>query len=111
MLNIFLFIVCGTNLFLPRIEAKKMYIADIGVDTAGVSVGEKLAVLSCQGLMNRNTGTDPEEVVVYTIRESWDKLWLETALEYDPEWEMVTLSIDEYLSDVCEKESCQCSIY
>ena len=88
-----------------------MYIVDIGVDTAGVSVGEKLAVLSCQGLMNRNTDTDPEEVVVYTIRESWDKLWLETALEYDPEWEMVTLSIDEYLFDVCEKEKFPKIIY
>ena len=88
-----------------------MYIIDIGHETAGVSVGEQLAVLSCQGFMNRNNGTDPEEVTVYTIKESWDKLQLETTLEYDPEWELLTLSSDEYLSDVCEKENFPKIIY
>ena len=73
---------------------------DIGHEAPDVSLGEKIAALSCQGLMNRKE----EGNAVYTIRESWDQLWLETALELGPEWEVEKLSIAEYLSDVCEME-------
>lgn len=100
-----LLLFCLTNLLFKSTEAKTLYVIDIGVDTADVSLGEKLAVLACQGLMNRDDGTGEEEVAVYTIRESWDKLWLETAIEYDPELELFPLTIAEYLSDVCEKQN------
>ena len=32
-----------------------MYVIDIGYQTPDVTMGEQLAVLSCQGLMNRET--------------------------------------------------------
>ena len=105
MANIFLFVFCGPNLFFSITEAKKLYAIDIGYETSGDLNAEKFAVLSCQGLMNRNIGTEPEEIAVYTIKESWDQLWLETAVDYDSEWELLPLTIDEYLSDVCEKEN------
>ena len=89
-----------TSLFL-RAEAKTLYVVDI----EGGSMVERLAALSCQGLMNRNNGNDPEETAVYTIKNSWDQLWLNTAMEEDPEWELLNLTFDEYLSDVCEKEN------
>ena len=45
-----------------------------------------------------------EETVVYTMRESWDQVWLDTVLEKDPEWIMVNMDIDTFLSDLCEQE-------
>ena len=32
-----------------------MYLVDIGYQTPDVTIGEQLAVLSCQGLMNRES--------------------------------------------------------
>ena len=34
-----------------------MYLVDIGYQTPDVTIGEQLAVLSCQGLMNRENGS------------------------------------------------------
>jgi len=99
-----LFIICGTASFFLGGEAKKLYVIDIGYETPDVSLPAKIAVLSCQGLMNRKTGTAKDEAAVYTLKGNSDQLWLETALEQDPEWEVVPLTIDEYLSDICEKE-------
>ena len=45
-----------------------------------------------------------EETVVYTMRESWDQVWLDTVLEKDPDWIMVNMDIDTLLSDLCEQE-------
>lgn len=89
-------------------QTKKMYVVDIGYEQPDVTLVEKLAVLSCQGLMNRNTaryGDLEEEIAVYTIKESWDQLWLDTALEQDPGWSLQQLTINEFISDVCEKEN------
>ena len=36
---------------------KTMYLVDIGYQTPDVTIGEQLAVLSCQGLMNRENGS------------------------------------------------------
>ena len=43
--------------------------------------------------------------MVYTIRESWDQLWLDTVLEKEPDWTLVDVGIDAFLSDVCEQEN------
>ena len=42
--------------------------------------------------------------MVYTMRESWDQVWLDTVLEKDPDWTMVNMDIDAFLSDLCEQE-------
>jgi len=107
MLNPLQTILCVAALVFTELEAKKLFVVDI---SAG-SVGEKTAVLACQGLMNRNTDTQPEEVAVYTIKDSWDELWLGTALDFDPEWDLQNLTIAEYLGDVCEKEQFAKIIY
>ena len=53
--------------------------------------------------MNRKDGENDD--AVYSIKEGWDQNWLETALEFDPDWEVLSLSINEFLVDVCEKEN------
>ena len=53
--------------------------------------------------MNRKNGENDD--AVYTIKEGWDQNWLDTTLEYNPEWDFSILSIDEFLLDVCEKEN------
>jgi len=91
--------VLGFVVFIGQVnvtKAKVLYVVDIGYETPDVTLGQKLAVLACQGLINRGDGT------VFTIKESWDKLWLETALEADTELEPQTLSIDGFLVEVCE---------
>merc|ERR1719167_321439 len=65
-------------------------------------------VLSCQGLMNRNTSHQEEawtETAVYTIKESWDQEWLDTSVEYDTSWTTFDLSIEAFLSDICAKQN------
>ena len=39
-----------------------MYLVDIGYQTPDVTIGEQLAVLSCQGLMNRESAKIIHEV-------------------------------------------------
>jgi len=97
------FIFCGIFLLFLRTEAKKLYVIDIGY-SAEASLGEKIAVMSCQGLMNRKQGAE-EEIAVYTLKDHWDPLWLDDTLEQDPEWDLLPLSINEFLTDVCEKEN------
>ena len=41
-------------------QAKTLYVIDIGYEVE-VSLGEKIAVLSCQGLMNRNNNEEYED--------------------------------------------------
>ena len=98
------FLLCVIGL-LSNVQSKTLYVIDIGYQQSGVTLGEKFAVLSCQGLMNRVDHKRQEEVAVYTIKESWDQLWLDTALTYDPDWNVTTVSIEEYVSDICEKEN------
>merc|ERR1719309_1308810 len=74
-------------------RAKTLYVIDIGHEMPDVSLGLKLAVLSCQGLMNRDEEGD---VAVYTVKEGWDQEWLDTELEQDPGWDIVIhLTIQE----------------
>ena len=37
-------------------QAKDLFVIDIGYQTSDVSLAQQIAVLSCQGLMNRNEG-------------------------------------------------------
>ena len=92
-------VVVGFAVFIGQVNVTKanvLYVVDIGYETPDVTLGQKLAVLACQGLINRGNGS------VFTIKESWDKLWLDTALEADTELEPQTLSIDGFLIEVCE---------
>merc|ERR1719244_45967 len=50
--------------------------------------------------MNRN-----EELAVYTMRDNWDQLWLQVALEKDPELDLIPLGNDEFLLSICEKQN------
>jgi hypothetical protein len=93
-------------LLLGTAAARRMYVTDIGHQDASVTLGDRLAVLACQGLMNRNNGsTGEEETAVFTIKESWDLLWLETAQEQDPGWELLTIPSSEFLSEVCAQQN------
>ena len=88
------------------VHTKTLYVIDIGHETEGVMLGEKLAVLGCQGLMNREAGSEEEEeVAVYTIKSGWDQQWLETTIEQDEAWNMISLDITEFLADICEKKN------
>ena len=51
--------------------------------------------------------TDDENMAVYTIKEGWDQNWLDTYLDQnsDEDWELLPLSIDEYLLDVCSAQN------
>ena len=63
-----------------------------------MTLAQKIAVLSCQGLINRGEeGGD----VVFTLKEGWDTQWFETALEYDPSLEPESLSSQVFLETVC----------
>ena len=64
---------------------------DIGYQTPDVTLGQKIAVLSCQGLMNRKN--EENDNAVYTIKEGWDQQWLDTAIDYDPDWEVVSVRL------------------
>ena len=39
--------------------------------------------------MNRKNGENDN--AVYTIKENWDQQWLDTAIDYDPDWEVVSV--------------------
>merc|ERR1719430_1134519 len=58
--------------------------------------------------MNRNTN---EETAVYSMKESWDQLWLDTALQQDPGWELLPLTSSEFLADICARENFAKLIY
>ena len=99
--------VCGAALLLlwPA-TAKQMYVIDIGHQDSGVSLGDRLAVLACQGLMNRKQETPGEDdSAVYTIKDSWDLKWLDTALEQDPDWEVLSLPSAQFLAEVCAEKN------
>jgi len=96
------FIMCGAGLLFGPVAARIMYVIDIGYQDSGVSMADRLAVLACQGLMNRNTD---EETAVYSMKESWDQLWLDTALQQDADWELLPLTSSEFLADICAREN------
>ena len=68
------------------------------VDISQVSLAERIAILSCQGLLNRNSLDS-----TYTIKDGWDDAWLELGLGMVP-GKMVNLTTEEYLMTVCEQE-------
>ena len=68
------------------------------VDISQVSLAERIAILSCQGLLNRNSLDS-----TYTIKDGWDDVWLELGLGMVP-GKMVNLTTEEYLMTVCEQE-------
>ena len=39
-------------------QAKDLFVIDIGYQTSDVTLAQQIAVLSCQGLMNRNEGIE-----------------------------------------------------
>ena len=98
---------------LDRISGRKLYIVDIGHEASDVTLGEKLAVLACQGLMNRvDEGEESqEEIAIYTMKDNWDKLWLDTILDIEADWELVPFTVMEYLEQVCDKQGFQKIIY
>ena len=49
-------------------------------------------------LMNRE---GEGEDAVFSLKEGWDSKWLDTALEFQPDWEVETLSAPEFISGVC----------
>ena len=49
-------------------------------------------------LMNRE---GEGEDAVFSLKDGWDSKWLDTALEFDPDWEVETLSAPEFISGVC----------
>ena len=59
---------------------------------------------------NNNDDTLEEETAVYTIKGS-DQPWLDTILEQDTEWDVVTLTIDNYINEVCEKKNFSAILY
>ena len=67
-----------------------------------MSLGQKIAVLSCQGLINRGEqGGD----VVFTLKEGWDLEWLDMALTNDPGLEVEHMSSDQFLQTICSTYS------
>jgi len=91
---------CILSLFFLSISvsAKIVNVVDIGYQEE-TNTATKLAVLACQGLINRDTAEDVE--TVFTLREGWDEQWLETALEYDPDLVPVNWLAEAFLNDVC----------
>ena len=85
-------------LLVPGITARTLYVVDIGMEDGGLSLGQKIAALACQGLMNRE---GEGEDAVFSLKEGWDSKWLDTALEFQPDWEVETLSAPEFISGVC----------
>ena len=86
--------------------ARVLYVTDIGHEDHDVSLGDQLAALACQGLMNRKdetttTSVEEDEIAVYTLKEGWDVEWLETAMEQDPTWEQTVLPKEQFINEVC----------
>ena len=58
-------------LLLPGISARTLYVVDIGMEDGGLSLGQKIAALACQGLMNREgAGED----AVFSLKEGWNRV-------------------------------------
>ena len=38
-----------------------------------------------------NQKNEENDNAVYTIKENWDQQWLDTAIDYDPDWEVVSV--------------------
>ena len=85
----------GLYLLVPGLSARTLYVVDIGLEDS-LSLGQKIAAQTCQGLINRG-GED----AVFSLKEGWDSLWLDTALEFDPDWEILNLSASDFISGVC----------
>ena len=75
------------------------------IDLQEASLPERMAALTCQGLMNRD-GLD----AVYTIKDGWDEQWLATALDLVP-GEIVNVPLKEFLEFLCEQEKFGTLIY
>ena len=87
-------------LMVSGLQARILYVVDIGQQDSGLSLGEKVAAQACQGLMNRD-GED----AVFTMKEGWDTNWLDTALELHPDWQVETLSAADFISGVCASQN------
>merc|ERR1719348_860190 len=83
-------------------SSSSVFVVDIGHEDSSVILAEKIAVLACQGLINRDV--DGEESV-FTIREGWDAEWLDTAMDLDNGLEPVYVSASEFLTDYCALEN------
>ena len=59
-----------TLCLLSRTQAKDLFVIDIGYQTSDVTLAQQIAVLSCQGLMNRNEGKEK----VFTSRDQFLQL-------------------------------------
>jgi len=75
-------------------------VVDIG-NQEETSTATKLAVLACQGLINRDTSDVVD--TVFTLRENWDEQWLVTAMDSDPDLVPDYWSAEPFLNDVCGK--------
>merc|ERR1719348_690674 len=83
-------------------SSSSVFVVDIGHEDSSVILAEKIAVLACQGLINRDV--DGEESV-FTVREGWDAEWLDTAMDLDNSLEPVYVSASEFLTDYCALEN------
>merc|ERR1719392_288509 len=61
-------------------SSSSVFVVDIGHEDSSVILAEKIAVLACQGLINRDVGGEES---VFTVREGWDAEWLDTAMDLD----------------------------
>ena len=59
-----------TLCLLSSTQAKDLFVIDIGYQTSDVTLAQQIAVLSCQGLMNRNEGKEK----VFTSRDKFLQL-------------------------------------
>ena len=59
-----------TLCLLSSAQAKDLFVIDIGYQTSDVTLAQQIAVLSCQGLMNRNEGKEK----VFTSRDQFLQL-------------------------------------
>jgi len=103
-----LFILCHTSLCLAT---RNLYVTDIGHQDSGVSLVQRLALLACQGLINRPQEGQEEETAVYTLKDGWDLEWLDTALEQDPGWNVINIDKDPFLNYVCATKNFSKLIY
>ena len=44
-----------------------------------------------------NRKNEENDNAVYTIKENWDQQWLDTAIDYDPDWEVVSVRLWSFL--------------